>query len=175
MKYLYFWVALLASGALQVDRRTCDHAAPPPGMHYVCLPADSCNCHLEKDQPEGDQGGYGSSGSDTPCATNGLKYFVVPTYPVEAREAGKQGMVQAQILVGSSGLRSVKIESGDSLFAESVTETLSKWKFAPADSERIYALSVQFRLAGNPSGDRAAAVSGVSPLELVITAHPPLR
>ena len=32
----------------------CDHAAPPPGMHWRCDDrADQCNCHLESDNPDG--------------------------------------------------------------------------------------------------------------------------
>ena len=173
MKQVYLWAAIFAASAPQLDRRACDHAAPPPGTHYVCLPADSCNCHLERDEPEDDQGDHLARESEVACASSGLQYFEAPSYPEEARRAQKQGIVQAQVLVGPSGIRGVKIESGDPLFTGPVTETLKRWRFSPADRERLYAVSVRFLLAGDPSADCASQVSGTSPLDLIITAHPP--
>ena len=172
MKYIYLLIALAASSAPQVSRRACDHAAPPSGMHYVCVPGDSCNCHLEKDETEAAEGVADSRESRSPCDTGGVQYFVAPSYPDEARQMKKQGIVQAQVLVGQSGVASVKIESGDPALSPSVTDALKQWQFAPSNPERIYAVSIQFRLAGNASPDRAASVSGRSPLELLITAHP---
>lgn len=174
MKYVYLWVILVAARASGVDRGVCDHPAPPPGMHYVCAPADSCNCHLEKDEPEED-GRRDSRVSGDPCAADGLQRFVAPDYPVAAWKTGKQGMVQAQVVVGPSGIIKVKIESGDFLFAQAVTDTVKDWKFAPSDPQRIYAVNIRFRLAGTPMRNLASAVSGTSPLDLVITANPPLR
>jgi hypothetical protein len=173
MKYVYLWMVLLAARAGGVDRGVCDHAAPPPGMHYVCAPADSCNCRLEKDDLEEDGGGNDSGVSGEACAATGLQHFVAPDYPLAAWQAGKQGMVQAQVVVGASGIVKVKIESGDPLFAQPVADTLKTWKFAPSDPERIYAIAIRFRLAGTPTRDRATTVSGASPLVLEVTAHPP--
>jgi Gram-negative bacterial TonB protein C-terminal len=173
MKYISLWAILLVARAGGVDHGVCDHAAPPPGMHYVCAPADSCNCRLEKDEPVADAEGKDSRVSGEACAASGLQHFVAPDYPLAAWQAGKQGMVQAQVVVGPSGILKVKIESGDPVFAQPVTDTLKTWKFAPSESQRIYAISIRFRFAGTPTGHPATTVGGASPLELEVTAHPP--
>jgi TonB family protein len=170
-------LVLLASPAFQAQRRTCDHAAPPAGMHYVCDPRDSCSCHLEKDQPENDEtaGDPSAIPAAQSCAASNLKYFVAPVYPAQARRARKQGAVKAQLTVGPSGSAQIRIESGDPPFAKQVGEALKKWKFAPADPPQVLTVNITFTLAGNPSEDAVTTVSGTSPLELVITASPPLQ
>jgi TonB family protein len=170
-------LVLLASPAFQAQRRSCDHAAPPPGMHYVCDPGDSCSCHLEKDQPENDETAGNTSviPAASSCTASNLKYFVAPVYPAQARRARKQGVVTAQLTVGSSGRARIRIESGDPTFAKQVAEALKKWKFAPADPPQALTVSITFTLAGNPSENAVTTVGGTSPLELVITASPPLQ
>jgi TonB family protein len=170
-------LVLLATPAFQAQRRTCDHAAPPAGMHYVCDPRDSCSCHLEKDQPENDEtaGDPSAIPAAQSCAASNLKYFVTPVYPAQSRRARKQGAVKAQLTVGPSGSAQIRIESGDPPFAKQVAEALKKWKFAPADPPQVLTVSITFTLAGNPSADAVTTVGGASPLELVITASPPLQ
>jgi hypothetical protein len=109
------------------------------------------------------------------CAATGLEHFVAPDYLLAAWQAGKQGMVQAQVMVGPSGIVTVKIEPGDPLFAQPFSDTLQTWKFAPSDPPRIYAVAIWLRLAGNPTRDRAATLSGASPLNEEVTAHLPER
>ena len=38
LKFLSLSVFLFATFAFQFQKRTCDHPAPPEGMHYVCAP-----------------------------------------------------------------------------------------------------------------------------------------
>jgi TonB family protein len=104
-----------------------------------------------------------------------VKYFVVPNYPAELWRKKKQGTVKLQLTIGSTGTAVVKLESGDAPFADEVTEALKKWKFVPTNPPQTLSVSVTFMLAGTPSADLVTTVSGTSPLELVISATPPLR
>jgi TonB family protein len=175
--FLSLTLVLFAHFAFQAQRRTCDHAAPPAGMHYVCAQGDSCNCHLEEDQPDRDGSGGTSSRIPRvePCVSSSVKYFVVPAYPEAARRARKQGVVTARLAVLASGVAEVSIESGDPVFAELVVEALKKWKFAPTGPPQEITATVAFMLTGNPTKEAVTTVSGSSPLDLVITATPPPR
>ena len=165
---------LLVTSAFQVEKRTCDHPAPPEGMHYVCSPTDSCDCHLERDLSDNGER-YANSEAITAadsCPAAGLKYFVAPAYPPGARAARRQDTVTARLLVDSSGTPTVTIETGDPIFKESVESALRKWRFAPAIPARTLTVTLTFALAGNP-GPMNTTVSGSSPLNLVIAATPP--
>jgi TonB family protein len=174
-------LALFQSFAFQIQKRTCDHPAPPEGMHYVCAPQDSCDCHLERDRSEegqSDNGGVSASSATSafePCSARDLKYFVAPAYPRAARQAKKQGTVTAQLVVDTSGTATVKIESGDLAFSEQVVTALKKWRFAPSNAQKTLAATFTFALAGEPTEYASTTVSGSSPLNLVIAATPPLR
>jgi TonB family protein len=170
-------LVLFAHLAFQVQRRSCDHAAPPEGMHYVCAPRDLCNCHLEKDPSENDEGSASppTTTAVEPCSASDLKYFVAPAYPASARQARMQGTVTAQLVVDPSGTAKVKIESGDAPFAGQVITALKKWRFAPAVSPKTLTATFTFALADNPTGNAGTTVSGSSPLNLVITATAPVR
>src|SRR3954470_11189444 len=43
--FLLIPVLAFAQAAPEKQKIICDHAAPPPGMHYVCK--SQCDCHLE--------------------------------------------------------------------------------------------------------------------------------
>jgi TonB family protein len=169
-------LVVFAIFAFPTQKRTCDHPAPPEGMHYVCDPQNSCDCRLEKDRAET---AVASAGSATPtaelCSSSDLKYFVAPAYPAAARRARKQGTVTAQLAVDTSGTATVKIESGDAAFAEQVMSALKKWRFAPAASPKALTAIFTFALAGDPTENVVTTVSGSSPLNLVIAATPPVR
>jgi TonB family protein len=173
LRMIFLCLILFTSPASQAQQRNCDHAAPPPGMHYVCDPANPCNCHLEEDQLESEK--TAKKPPTTPCVSDLVKYFVVPNYPTELWRKKKQGTVKLQLTVGSTGTAVVKLESGDAPFADEVTEALKKWKFVPTNPPQTLSVSVTFMLAGTPSADLVTTVSGTSPLELVISATPPLR
>jgi TonB family protein len=172
----FLWFAPLA---LPLQRGSCDHAIPPEGMHYVCVPQDTCNCRLQKDQDEPDNDEAAESPARAPsvetCLTSTVKYFVAPAYPETARRSRNQGVVRARLTVNASGTAAVKIDSGDPAFAEQVVTTLKKWKFAPANPPRTLTATFTFALAGDPADSPVTTVSGSSPLNLVITAAPPLR
>ena len=176
IKTILLMFALLASAGAQVEKRTCDHAVPPQGMHYVCNPKDSCDCRLERTQESNDTEGQPARHSDeVSCGSATLKYFVAPAYPPAARAAKKQGTVTAKLNVNTAGMAEVKIESGDPQLAESVIATLEKWRFAPAEQPHTINAVFTFAIAGDATEAMRTTVAGSSPLHLVISVSPPLR
>lgn len=172
-------LAFFAGLTLLHQQPDCDHAAPPPGMHYVCAKERSCDCRLVADEPgDGDEHSENGSPIRLPgksgCNAGNVKYFVVPDYPLLAWQAGKQGTVIARLAVNADGdVDEVKIQSGDPLLAGPATQTLKKWKFASTGAVQSASVSVTFALAGNPlTKPGTPTVSGSSPLNLVITANP---
>jgi TonB family protein len=176
-KLLPVTLLVLATAGFQIQKRTCDHPAPPEGMHYVCAPENTCNCHLEKDAAENEEptANPGSAAENQPCSADKVKYFVVPAYPEAARKARKQATITAHLTIQSSGAANVDIESPDSAFAEAVRAALHKWRFAPSATGETLTATFTFALAGNPSDRIFTTVSGASPLNLVISAPPPLH
>jgi TonB family protein len=175
LKLYGFTMVLLASFPFQIQNRTCDHAAPPAGMHYVCEPKNTCNCHLEKNPGENEEPSTDADAvpATEPCADADLKFFVAPAYPPAARHARKQGTVTAKLLVEGSGGAQVTIESGDPVFAEAITGALKKWRFASRAQSKTLNATFTFALAGDPSEPMNTTISGSSPLNLVIAATPP--
>jgi TonB family protein len=165
---------VLATAGFQIQKRTCDHPAPPEGMHYVCTPQNPCDCRLEKDSSE-DEGSPAPPAAIEPCSADKVKYFVAPAYPETARKAGKQGTVTALLAVENPGIAQVKIESGDPAFTGAVQAALHKWRFAPSAAGQTLTATFTFALAGNPTEHISTTVSGASPLNLVISASPLLK
>lgn len=172
-------LAFLSGLAFQHQQPICDHAVPPPGMHYVCAKENSCDCRLVADEPSS-KDKQPQNGSPIPepdeslCNAGNVKYFVVPDYPLLARRTGKQGTVIARLAINAAGdVDEVKIQSGDPLLTGPATPTLKKWKFASTGAAQSASVSVTFALAGNPvSKPVTPTVSGSSLLNLVITANP---
>ena len=173
LKLYSFAMLLLAGGAFQIQNRTCDHAAPPAGMHYVCDPKNTCNCHLEKNPGEDEAPSRDAVPAPEPCADADLKFFVAPAYPAAARQARQQGTVTAKLLVEDSGGAQVTIESGDPVFAAAVSRALKKWRFASRAQSKTLNATFTFALAGDPTQAMSTTISGSSPLNLVIAATPP--
>ena len=173
-KLLPLSLLVLATAAFQIQKRSCDHPAPPEGMHYVCAPRNACDCHLEKDAAEDQSPASASPPENQPCSGDKVTYFVVPAYPESARKARKQATVTAHLTIESSAAANVEVESGDAALVESVRTALAKWRFAPSAAGETLTATFTFALAGNPGGP-AATVSGASPLKLVISTPPPLR
>ena len=175
LKILPLTLLVLWSAAFQIQKRICDHPAPPEGMHYKCAPQNACDCHLEKDAAEDEArtANAGSAAENQSCSADRVKYFVVPAFPEPARKARRQATITAHLAIESSG--TVEIESADPVFAEAVRAALHKWRFAPAAAGKTLTASFTFALAGDPSDRISTTVSGASPLNLVISAPPPLR
>jgi TonB family protein len=171
LKFFSLIFIVLVSSGFQIQKRACDHPAPPEGMHYVCSPQNPCDCRLEKDASE-DEGS--AAAASEPCSADKVKYFVAPAYPETARKAGKQGTVTALLTVANLGIAQVKIESGDPAFTGAVQTALHKWRFAPSAAGQTLTVTFTFALAGNPAEHISTTVSGASPLNLVISA-PPVR
>ena len=167
---------VLVSSGFQIQKRICDHAAPPEGMHYVCAPQNACDCHLEKDaaEEEAPDANAGSVAENQSCSADKVTYFVVPAFPEPARKARKQATITAHLTIESSGEAKVEIEPGDASLVQSVRVALAKWRFAPSAAGETLTATFTFALAGNPGGP-VATVSGASPLKLVIAASPPAR
>ncbi len=176
-KLLPVTLLVLATAGFQIQKRTCDHPAPPEGMHYVCAPQNACDCHLEKDpaEEEGPTPNPGSAAENQPCPADKVKYFVVPAYPEAARKARKQATITAHLTIQSSGAANVEIESPNPAFAEEVRAALHKWRFAPSATGETLTATFTFALAGNPSDHASTTVSGASALYLVISVPPPLH
>jgi TonB family protein len=172
-KPLPLTLLVLATAGFQIQKRTCDHPAPPDGMHYVCAPQNPCDCRLEKDASE-DEASPAAPAANEPCSADKVKYFIAPAYPETARKAGKQGTVTALLTVENLGIAQVKIESGDPAFTGAVQTALHKWRFAPSAAGQTLTATFTFALAGNPAEHISTTVSGASPLNLVISA-PPVR
>src|SRR3954470_2005086 len=52
--FVFLPLLALAQAAPQKPKIICDHAAPPPGMRWVCK--SQCDCHLEGKMRNGDDG-----------------------------------------------------------------------------------------------------------------------
>jgi TonB family protein len=172
-RFLSLTLIVLVCAGFQIQKRTCDHPAPPEGMHYACAPQNPCDCRLEKDAAE-EEASPAPPAAIEPCSADKVRYFVAPAYPETARKAGKQGMVTALLAVENPGIAQVKIESGDPAFTGAVQTALQKWRFAPSAAGQTLTATVTFALAGNPTEHISTTVSGSSPLNLVISA-PPVR
>lgn len=179
-KSLWLIAILFLSPAFQIQKRTCDHPAPPEGMHYICNPQNACDCRLERDSQEAQEDSTApatppAASPAEPCSAEKVKYFVVPPYPAEARKARKQGTVTVQLTVDRPGAAIVEIEAGAPVFAEPVRMALKKWRFAPSAESQTLTATFTFAIAGNPTEHMSTTVSGSSPLNLVIAATPPVR
>jgi TonB family protein len=171
---ILMFVVLGSVAAAQVEKRTCDHPAPPQGMYYVCDPKDTCDCHLEKNSEE--QSPVGSEiGGAEPCSATKVRFFVAPAYPLSARAAKKQDTVKAHLTVDGSGTAQIKIESGEPIFAEAVTSALNKWRFEPTEQPRTLDATFTFAIAGDATDAMRTTVAGSSPLHLVISVSPPIH
>jgi hypothetical protein len=60
----------IAQEATQKPPIICDHAAPPPGMHYVCK--SQCDCHL-KGKLKNDDDGVPPTNAPKVCSYNAPK------------------------------------------------------------------------------------------------------
>ena len=170
LRFLSLTLIVLGSSGFQIQKRACDHPAPPEGMHYACAPQNSCDCRLEKDAAE--EASPAAPAANEPCSADNVKYFVAPPYPETARKAGKQGTVTALLTVENRGIAQVKIESGDPPFTGAVQTALHKWRFAPSAAGQTLTATFTFALAGNPTEHISTTVSGASPLNLVISTAP---
>lgn len=86
----------------------------------------------------------------------GLVKRVRPVYPPLAKQAGVQGVVRCEVLVGRDGsVRSVKRISGHPMLAKSAMEAIRQWRYKPTllngkPVENIGQTEVTFQLSGNP-------------------------
>jgi TonB family protein len=163
---------LLAGMPLQMKSpKACDHAAPPQGMRWVCASGNPCDCHLEASTSEG-QFEDGTSKLNRPEGASPhldcrITFFAIPVYPEPARQAQKQGVVSASLVLNADGtVQEVRIHSGDAQLASAVQSALRQWRFTPAGRSENIPVSVKFVLSDN------STVSGMSLLNTVVSARP---
>ena len=86
-----------------------------------------------------------------------VKHRVEPAYPKEAVAQGIQGDVEAMVSFGTDGLvKNVKIISGDTVLADSVSMALLEWRYVPLQLngtpvEVDAPITVTFKLRPKPS------------------------
>jgi TonB family protein len=165
-------LTLVLSALPQVKHpQACDHAAPPPGMQWMCDSENGCNCHLEAvaSQDQLEEGAVSpSSKTSSACLACRVRFFIIPTYPAAAREAQKQGRVTASLILTPEGqVEQVRIQSGDAQLAEAAQAAFQHWRFAGGGREETIPVSVQFVLSDVAEG----SVTGKSLLNTVVTAR----
>jgi TonB family protein len=89
---------------------------------------------------------------------------VNPTYPVEARDAGVQGIVLLKVLVDDQGIpQQIEVIKGHPLLKDSAVTAVKQWRWQPmqirGQAQSFYAtLTVRFALDGDTSdSDESAA------------------
>jgi TonB family protein len=151
----------------------CDHAAPPAGMRWVCANNNTCNCHLVASAGEEETNKAGLkpalSKPSGQCVACRIESFAIPPYPEAARRAQKQGVVSATLVLTPEGaVQDVRIQSGEPVLASAAETALRRWRFKAGGHQESFRVSVTFVL----SDDTAAAVTGESLLNTVVTATP---
>ena len=152
----------------------CDHAAPPPGMRWVCADNNACDCRLIANGSAGEEDAGKTvtkpgSSSSQPCLACRVRFFAIPAYPEAARVAKKQGMVSATLVLTPEGeVKNVRIESSDAQLAAATSAALRTWRFTGAGREESIPVSVEFVLSENTD----VGVSGASLLNAIVVARP---
>jgi len=74
-----------------------------------------------------------------------LIYKVDPDYPWDLKRAHIGGVVRIVVVVTPRGtIDSVSVVGGNPVLVESAVRAVKKWKYAPADSETIVHVNVEF-------------------------------
>jgi TonB family protein len=74
-----------------------------------------------------------------------LLYRVEPDYPWDLKRAHIGGIVRLDIVVSPHGtVDTINVVGGNPILSESATKAIKKWKYAPADSESIVRVNVEF-------------------------------
>ena len=77
-----------------------------------------------------------------------LVYKVDPDYPWDLKRAHIGGVVRMVVIVNTRGsVDSISVIGGNPVLVETAQRAVKKWKYAPADSESIIHVNVDF----NPS------------------------
>jgi TonB family protein len=74
-----------------------------------------------------------------------LVYKVSPEYPWDLKRAHIGGTVRMDIVVSPRGtVETISVIGGNPILTETATQAVKKWKYAPADSESIVRVNVEF-------------------------------
>ncbi len=155
-----FFLALLAPAAFaqeapkpskQVPEVVCDHAPPPPGKHYECAPANSCDCKLVPNGPgQGDEDGAPARPLPEAVSCKRLKVekFTAPAYPAIANQARIKGTVIVQIIFDAQGaVQQARALRGHPLLVPGTLDALRQWKFRPTGKAGRVEITAIFKLS----------------------------
>jgi TonB family protein len=77
--------------------------------------------------------------------TRKLVYRVTPDYPWDLKRAHIGGTVRMDVVVSPHGsVDTISVIGGNPILTETAVKAVKKWKYAPADSESIVRINVDF-------------------------------
>ena len=158
-----------AQAAPEKSKIICDHAAPPPGMHYVCK--SQCDCHLEG-KLKNDQDGIAPA--PTPDNQGACQPLIVaaPAYPKTAlnNRIGDTVVIQAYI-DSDGGVMSVSLEKGHQQLSAPALEAVKKWRFSAGCGNRQ---TVRMTFEVEYDQKQSSGFRFISPNQVVITGVSPM-
>jgi len=146
-------VLALAQAAPEKQKIICDHAAPPPGMHYVYK--SQCDCHLEG-KLKNDEDGVAPPPAPADICQPLMTSIFAPPYPQIARYNRIAGTVFVQVEIDPEGnVTGTSIQNGHPLLTGVVLKAAKRWRFSTGCS-KVQTVSVRFDLTDdedrNPAG-----------------------
>ena len=116
---------------------------------------------------------YGGENCD---ALFGIRTFISPDYPNEARWAQVSGDVRLLAKVSENGrVKAVDVLSGPPILAMYAQKNLLSWRFTSQPKDGKLEVVYHYRLRGpRIYGTVVPSVSLESPMEIVISSNPPL-
>jgi len=74
-----------------------------------------------------------------------LLYRVDPEYPWDLKRAHIGGIVRMDIVISPRGsVDNISVLGGNPILTETATKAVKRWRYAPADSETILRVNVEF-------------------------------
>lgn len=88
---------------------------------------------------------YAQTGDRAEKASRKLIYKVDPDYPWDLKRAHIGGVVRMVVIVTPRGtIDSISVIGGNPVLVETAQRAVKKWQYAPADSESIIHVNVNF-------------------------------
>lgn len=136
----------------------CEHAAPPPGSHWVCdNPDQPCQCHLESNvrgRPIFSDGvphwrpisAQQKAAGEAGCKRVSVKHFVAPFYPEIARLGQVQGTIIVFARLDAEGHVTSALPEGPIALAESAFTAVRQWTFHNPAHAKSVTIAVKYSL-----------------------------
>ena len=172
---LFFAGTAGAQEATPKPRVICDHAAPPPGMHYVCK--SQCDCHLEgklKNDEDGIAPANQPSAENQPSTCQTVPTFIfAPPYPRVAQLNRIAGTVYIQLEIGDRGsVSNASIQQGQPQLAGAALNAAKKWVFSSGCS-KMQTVRMRFEITFDEDEKRLGFEYRPDDREVVIIAPSP--